>query len=130
MAGQADALELTLSTCSDRFDNDDDRWLAQESDLLESLRREVGGVRRDMVAVPGHKGLVESVILALGTAGAFTAAVDCLRAWLRRDRTRRVELSWTVDGREERIVLQGTAIDDDTFGRLAEVVRAKAADRP
>jgi hypothetical protein len=65
--------------------------------------------------------------MALGSAGAFTAAVDCLRAWLSRDRTRRIELAWTVDGREEKIVLQGTAIDPALFNDLAELVRAKAA---
>jgi hypothetical protein len=123
----ADAdVELTLTTHSDRFDTGDDAWLAQEADLMASLRAEVP-VRRDMVAAPGEKGLVESIILALGSAGAFKAAVDCLRAWLARDRTRRIELAWTVDGREERIVLQGTAIDDAEFARLAELVRAKAA---
>jgi hypothetical protein len=122
----SDEMELRLSTHSDRFDESDDAWVAQEADLLASLRGEVT-VRRDMVAAPGEKGLVEGIILALGSAGAFKAAVDCLRAWLGRDRTRRIELSWTVDGREEKIVLQGTAIDDAEFERLAALVRAKAA---
>jgi hypothetical protein len=119
-------VELTLTTHSDRFDTDDDAWVAQEADLMAALRAEVP-VRRDMVAAPGEKGLVESIILALGSAGAFKAAVDCLRAWLARDRTRRIELTWTVDGREERVSLQGTAIDDAEFARLAEIVRARAA---
>jgi hypothetical protein len=121
-----DDLELRLSTHSDRFDENDDAWIQQEADLMASLRGEVT-VRRDMVAAPGEKGLVEGIILALGSAGAFKAAVDCLRAWLGRDRTRRIELSWTVDGREERIVLQGTAVSDAEFDRLAALVRAKAA---
>jgi hypothetical protein len=120
------ALDLTLSTHSDKFDADDDNWLAQETELLQALRGEVP-VRRDLVAAPGEKGLVEGIILALGTAGAFKAAVDCLRAWLARDRTRRIELTWTVDGHEEKITLQGTAVSEAEFERLAEVVRAKAA---
>jgi hypothetical protein len=120
-------MELTLRTGSDRFDIDDENWLEQEAALLADLRSEVGGVRRDMVAVPGQKGMVETIIMALGSAGAFTAAVDCLRAWLSRDRTRRIELAWTVDGREEKVVLQGTAIDPALFNDLAALVRAKAA---
>ena len=119
-------MEITLSTHSDRFGEDDEAWLAQEADLLASLRSEVP-VRRDAVAAPGEKGLVEGIILALGSAGAFKAAVDCLRAWLSRDRTRRIELAWSVDGHEERIVLQGTAISDAEFEKLAALVRAKAA---
>src|SRR5262245_25244248 len=61
-------LELRLSAQSDRFDADDESWLAQEADLLADLRREVGGVRRDLQAVPGVKGMVETVIMALGSA--------------------------------------------------------------
>lgn len=125
MADQA-GLELSLKAHSDRFDEDDENWLAQENELLGELCRDVGGVRRDMVPGPGEKGMVETVIMALGSAGAFTAAVDCLRAWLSRDRTRRIELAWTVDGREEKVVLQGTAIDKATFDKLADIVRAKA----
>ena len=121
-------LDVRLSAQSDRFDADDENWLTQEADLLADLRREVGGVRRDLQAAPGAKGLVETVIMALGSAGAFTAAVDCLRAWLSRDRTRRIELTWSVDGHEERMVLQGTAIDQATFDRLAELVRTRAAE--
>lgn len=122
----ADAVELKLTTHSDKFDPDDDNWLAQETELLQSLRGEVP-VRRDLVAAPGSKGLVEGIIMALGSAGAFKAAVDCLRVWLARDRTRRIELAWTVDGHEERIVLQGTAVSNAEFEKLAEIVRAKAA---
>jgi len=120
-------LELTLRAGSDRFDVHDESWIEQEAALLADLRKEVGGVRRDLTAGPGQKGVVETIIMALGSAGAFTAAVDCLRAWLSRDRTRRIELAWTVDGREEKIVLQGTAIDQAVFNDLAELVRAKAA---
>jgi hypothetical protein len=84
-------------------------------------------VRRDIAAAPGEKGIVEGIILALGSAGAFKAAVDCLRVWLARDRTRRIELAWSVDGHEEKIVLQGSAVTNAQFEKLAEVVRAKAA---
>jgi hypothetical protein len=122
---QETPLELTLRTESDKFDQDDDNWLSQEAELLSELRSEVGGVRRDMAAVPGSKGLVETVIMALGSAGAFKAAAQCLQGWLARDRTRRVELSWVVDGQEEKIVLQGTSIDPAAMDRLAEIVRAR-----
>jgi len=123
------AVELSLTTHSDRFDEADEAWLDQEAELLAALRGEVP-VRRELVASPGEKGLVEGIILALGTAGAFKAAVDCLRVWLGRDRTRRIELAWTVDGREEKIVLQGTAIPSEEFEKLAALVRAKAAGTP
>jgi hypothetical protein len=118
-------VELTLQTESDKFDPDNKNWLAQEARLLGELRREVGGVRRDMAVASGAKGMVETVIIALGSAGAFKAATQCLRAWLGRDRTRRVELSWVVDGKEEKIVLQGTSIGQAQFEKLAELVHTR-----
>jgi hypothetical protein len=121
----ADGLDLTLHTSSDKFDPDDENWLDQEAELMASLRSEVGGVRRDYVAQPGDKGMIESVILALGSAGAFKMAVQCLSAWLARDRTRKIELAWTVDGREEKLVLQGTHLEPAHFEQLAALVRER-----
>jgi hypothetical protein len=48
---------------------------------------------------------VDAVILALGSAGAITAAVEALRLWLARDRGRRVQLSWSVGGQQGEVVL-------------------------
>jgi hypothetical protein len=48
---------------------------------------------------------VEAVILALGSAGAITAAVEALRLWLARDRGRQVRLSWSVGGQQGEVVL-------------------------
>jgi hypothetical protein len=127
-AGPA-AVELTLSMHSDRFDEDDERWITQELDLLADLSREVGGVRRESVPARGDKGAVETVILALGSARVFSAAVQCWTAWLSRDRTRRIELAWTSDGRQERIVLQGTAIDDATFTKLAQAIQQREGEQ-
>src|SRR5207244_1968303 len=92
---ERDAGELVLSLETARFEGDDERWLDQKRALYVELRREVGTVRRELTAEPGAKGATESLILALGSAGAFKAATTCIRAWLARDRTRRVELSWT-----------------------------------
>jgi hypothetical protein len=121
-------LQLRLTAHSDRFDEHASGWLSQEAELLESLHSQVS-VRRDTVVSAGDKGVVEGIILALGSAGAFNAAVTCLRVWLGRDRTRRIELTWTENGTAETILLQGTAIPDAEFAKLAEVVRAKAASR-
>lgn len=116
------ALELVIEARTDRYDHTDDRWRDQVSQLHTSLRGEVGGLRRERSAVPGTKGTVETVILALGSAGAFTAAIECFRAWLGRDRTRSLEISWWGDGRQERVVIQGEAIDTAALQTVAEAV--------
>ena len=118
-------VDITLQAHSDKFDPDDEKWLAQEAELLADLRSEVEGVRREMVASPGDKGFVDSIIMAVVSGGARSAALTCLQAWLSRDRTRRIELAWTVDGREEKIVLSGTGIDKDALDRLTQLVQAR-----
>jgi hypothetical protein len=55
---------------------------------------------------------VEAVILALGSAGAITAAVEALRLWLARDRDRRVQLSWSVGGQQGEVVLEADNLSE------------------
>jgi hypothetical protein len=124
------ALDLVLEPHSDRFDPADDRWHTQVSDLYAGLDGEVGGVRRETERVPGAKGSVDTVILALGSAGAFTAAVEFLRAWLSRDRSRRLDVSWDVDGRTERVTVSGDAVDTKAIDRIAEAVAVRIGEKP
>ncbi len=117
---EGQALELVIEPRSDRYDPDDHRWRDQTSDFFAALGREVGDVRRETTAVAGTKGGLSSVILALGSAGAFTVSLDYFRAWLGRDRTRRLDISWTVDGRQETVSVTGDAIDKAALDKLAE----------
>jgi hypothetical protein len=119
------ALELIIEAKSDRYDPLDDRWLTQTNELYTALCRDVGGARLERTAVPGAKGTAEAIILALGSAGVFTAAVEFFRAWLGRDRTRSVEISWNVDGVEQKVVMRGDALDLSTL----QPVTAAAASR-
>ena len=119
-----------LEPRTDRFDPDDDRWRSQVSDLVNGLDAEVGGIRREAERVAGAKGAVDTVILALGSAGAFTTAVEFLRAWLHRDRTRRLDLSWEVDGRTERVTVSGNAVDLTALNRVAEAFADRIGERP
>jgi hypothetical protein len=119
------ALLLTIRPSSERYDHDDDRWLAQQVELFTGLRRQVGGLHRTMDAEAGQKGAVETVIVALSSAGSITAALQCLRDWLTRDRTRVVELAYTVNGREEKITLRGTHVDDAVARQLTEIALSR-----
>ena len=125
------ALDLVLEPRTERFDPDDDRWRRQVSDLVNGLDAEVGGVRRKTERVAGAKGVAaDTVILALGSAGAFTAAVEFLRAWLTRDRSRRLDLSWEADGRTERVTVSGDAVDMTALNRVAEAFADRIGEKP
>lgn len=114
------ALEVTLEAHSDRFDEGDGRWRDQVADLVTSLGREVGGVRREVTPVPGSKGGAEAIVLALGSAGVFTAAVEMARSWLGRDRSRSLEITYLVDGQEQRVTVRGDAVSDEAVQAVAD----------
>jgi Effector Associated Constant Component 1 len=121
------ALQLIIEPRTDRFDPDDDRWREQVSDFYVELGREVGGVRRQRSEMPGTKGGIESVILALGSAGAFAAAVEFFRGWLARDQTRSLQITHTVNGREETFTIRGEAIDHSVLRTLVAAIASKVA---
>lgn len=113
------SFEMALTPYSDDYRPDDDRWRGQVVGLVGELRREVDVDQRS-TPVDGAKGTVDELVVALGSAGAFTAAVECLRAWLGRDRNRRIDVRWDEGGRERHVSLSGEAIDVDSVRLVAE----------
>lgn len=111
--------EVVVEPHNDTYDPDDDRWRAQVAAFATELDGVVDTERRAQ-PVAGTKGAVTEVIIALGSAGAFTATVECLRAWLGRDRGRRVDLRWDEDGVERSMTLTGEAIDSQTLREIAK----------
>ncbi len=116
-------LEVIVEARSDDYAPDDDRWRDQATTLYQEVRAQVPtSVRGQLVA--GSKGSVDDLIVALGSAGAFTALVDCVRAWLGRDRARRVDVRWDEGGQEHHVTFSGDAVDAET---MHEIARAAAA---
>ena len=117
--------EVAVEPHNDYYDPGDDRWLDQVAALAAELDAQVDTVRRGR-PVEGAKGVVDQLIIALGSAGAFQAAVDCLRAWLGRDRDRRIDLSWEENGVERSVTLTGEAVDAETVREIAKAAVARA----
>jgi hypothetical protein len=97
----------------------DQRWLDQVTQLVEDLSRDVGDVRVERIPEASSKGGADVIILALGSAGAFTALVDVLRLWLGRDHERAVTMTWDEGGRSRRVTVQADSIDNATLRELA-----------
>jgi Effector Associated Constant Component 1 len=120
MSGHA---TVGLTALSERYDPDDDRWREQVADLVHDLRVETGTVQHVRVPVPGTKGTLDELVLSLGSAGAFTAAVDMLRIWLGRDKTRSVELTYRDrEGRSQRLNVSSTNATDETLSPIISAV--------
>ena len=107
-ASQEGPFKFMVDPRNDQYDPDDDRWLAQVTLLYQALDASVDMVR-DQRQTPGAKGAVDQIIIALGSAGAFQAAIDCFRAWLGRDRDRRIDIRWNSGGAERSVTLTGEA---------------------
>lgn len=59
--------------------------------------------------------------------GALTAAVDCFRAWLGRDRDRRIDVRWDENGAERSVTLTGEAVDTETVREIARAALSRGA---
>jgi hypothetical protein len=118
-AGMTGSFEFAIEPRSDDYRPDDDRWRDQVAGLYSALHAEADVVQRGS-AVAGTKGTIDSFVVALGSAGAFTATVECFRAWLSRDRSRRIDVRWDDNGTEHFVTLTGDAIDVDSVREIAK----------
>jgi membrane-associated two-gene conflict system component 1 (EACC1) len=126
----ADGLfEVAVEPHNDQYDPDDDRWRDQVATLYEDLHAQVDTIRRGR-PVSGTKGTVDQLIIALGSAGAFHAAVDCFRAWLGRDRDRRIDIKWDENGAERSVTLTGEAVDAATMREIGKAAVARVGGPP
>ena len=128
-AGADGPLELVVEPRNDRYDPDDDGWRDQVATLYADLDAQVDTVHRAR-PVQGAKGAVDQLIVALGSAGVFGAVVDCLRAWLGRDRDRRIDVRWVENGVEHSVTLTGEAVDDKTVREVAKAAVARVGGPP
>ncbi|GIF41597.1 effector-associated constant component EACC1 [Actinoplanes xinjiangensis] len=124
-------LEIGLVARNDRYDDDDQRWLAQTAALVQDLRRDTGSVRLDRTPVPGMKGAAaDQVILALGSAGAFSVAVQLISTWLGRDRHRSVELTFTdAEGTPKTVRVSAENAGSDAMAPLIMAASELAKER-
>jgi hypothetical protein len=118
-AGSGGLFEVAVEPRNDEYDPDDDRWRNQVATLYADLHAQVDVVQRGH-PVNGAKGTVDQLIIALGSAGAFQAIVDCFRAWLGRDRDRRIDVRWDENGVERSVTLTGQAVDVETIREIAK----------
>jgi hypothetical protein len=121
---QVSVFEVVVEPRNDTYDRDDDRWRAQIAAFTTELDAVADTAQRAR-PVAGTKGALTEVVVALGSAGAFTATVECLRAWLGRDRSRRVDLRWDEGGVERRMTLTGDAIDSQTVREIAKAAMSR-----
>jgi hypothetical protein len=60
----------------------------------------------------------------------FTAALEYLRTWLGRDRSRSLEISWTDGGETKSVSIRGEAIDQSVLKTLADAAASRLGETP
>lgn len=105
--------EVVIEPLSGAYDPADARWESQVQGLLDSLKANVGEVRKEVTPVPGQKGGVVEIIIALGSAGAISAAVQVFKHWLDRDSTRSITIRKKKARGEETITITGRNISKE-----------------
>jgi hypothetical protein len=121
--------EIAVEPRNDRYDPDDNGWRDQVATLYQDLDAQVDTVRRGR-PVTGAKGAVDQLVIALGSAGVFAAVVDSLRAWLGRDRDRRIDVRWVENGVERSVTLTGEAVDVKTVREITKAAVARVGGPP
>lgn len=128
-AGSDGPFEVEIEPRNDSYDPDDVGWRDQVATLYADLDAQVDTVRGGH-PVEGAKGAVDQLIVSLGSAGVFSAVVDCLRAWLGRDRDRRIDLRWVENGVERSMTLTGEAVDVRTMREVAKAAVSRVGGPP
>lgn len=124
----AGRFELAVEPYNDQYRAEDDRWRDQVATLYEELHAQVDVVAR-AEPVLGAKGSLDQLIIALGSAGAFGAALDCFRAWLARDKDRRIDVRWDDDGVEHHVTLTGEGMDAQSAREIARAAAARVGEQ-
>src|SRR5262245_61420236 len=117
------AIDVRVTAASDRFDPLDPRWLKE----VGALARELTSAGPDLVVrpatpQPGTKGIPVEIVLACTSAASLLTLRTLVLAWLRRDKSRRVERHINDGKREQTIVLTADRMDNDAFERIAQSV--------
>jgi hypothetical protein len=123
------ALELAIEPRNDEYHPDDDRWRDQVASLYRELNAQVDTEPRNL-SVPGSKGSIDQIVIALGGAGVFSAMVECFHAWLARDRARSIDVRWDDNGSDRHVTLTGDGLDIESMHEIAKAAAARVGGQP
>lgn len=121
-------LTLVVVPRSDDYEPTDPRWRSEVTTLTRALEQQVA-VEQQATAAEGKKFGVIELVAVLGSAGAIRAAVQAFQAWLKRDRSRHLTLTWEIDGQPGRIDLDGEAASEEGTRQVLQAALDKLSRR-
>jgi hypothetical protein len=92
---------------------------------MSELRAAGEDIRHERTPVPGSKGALDSVIISLTSASSVTAAIEVVKAWLTRDKTRSIKVSFGPAGALQDVELSGANLDDAVLRQVTNALTAR-----
>ncbi|MGK5684887.1 effector-associated constant component EACC1 [Actinoplanes sp. URMC 104] len=110
------ATEIKVGVADGDWFDEDPRWNRQRLELFAAIRDASGASTRP--AADSGKGTAETVIVALGSAGAFTAVIEIFKAWIGTRKNRKITVTRVSDGTT--LVLTMDNVSEDEARRWLE----------
>jgi hypothetical protein len=123
MPGQL--LDLTISLHDEVDDVELDRLTRQVRDEIDELDVEAVGLAPGTALPPGAKGdpiTIGSIVVALASAGVFTALVELLKSWALRREGRTVTLKARVGEREVELAYSPAETSPEEMTRFVNAI--------
>lgn len=116
------SFEIHLQLAHSRLGPDDERWTGQVVEFTRALSAHGSGIAvQPARMVPNTKGFpIGEIVLALTSVGSLKIFLETLRAWLRRDKSRQVEIRMTDGGNERTITINADRLDNAAMEALLE----------
>lgn len=116
------ASEIHLQLAHSRLSPDDERWTGQVVELARALSAQGSGIRVEpsRTALNTKGFAIGEMILALTSVGSLRVLLETLQAWLRRDKSRQVEIRMTDGGNERTITITADRLDNSAMEALLE----------
>ncbi|MBX2846384.1 MAG: hypothetical protein KTR13_09235 [Saprospiraceae bacterium] len=118
-------IEIIIQPISDQFDATDSRWSQQKNVLLKNLQGEASKVEKRVEAVEGMKGGLETLVVTLGPV-VINSVVEVFKAWIGRDKTKKIEIKANVGGKEVSFSADATGVDKETLKEFLHSAVEKA----
>jgi len=128
--GQGDAtLILEVAPDEEEWGSRNDKWQLDLFTLRQELERAVPDSVEELKPGEGQLGLVlVPIIVALGSSGAFTAALSAFKAWLaQRPVHRRINVKFKIGDTEGEVTIDADNVASNGLTAVAnEVLKSKA----
>lgn len=115
-------MKLTIIPKSEKYDNNHIGWQEQIYDLRNEFIKTDAESIVEGKKIPNAKGIINDIILGIGSTGILTSVVDIIKAWIIKDPTRKLIIKFSDDeGKEVNFEIDSTGLSKKRFDEIADL---------